>query len=92
MSSVPTMQLLICCVCSDKILSGLSIISVSVDSLPFGGVGQSGMGAYHGKWSFETFSHMKGSLIRNYNKDIEELTKFVIIIAVKWLTIIHKLC
>jgi aldehyde dehydrogenase (NAD+) len=27
--------------------------------LPFGGVGQSGMGVYHGKYSFETFSHMK---------------------------------
>lgn len=28
--------------------------------LPFGGVGQSGMGAYHGKKSFDTFSHHKG--------------------------------
>jgi aldehyde dehydrogenase (NAD+) len=28
--------------------------------LPFGGVGQSGMGAYHGKKSFDTFSHNKG--------------------------------
>ncbi|WNC74213.1 aldehyde dehydrogenase [Thalassotalea psychrophila] len=27
--------------------------------LPFGGVGQSGMGAYHGKYSFELFSHKK---------------------------------
>lgn len=28
--------------------------------LPFGGVGKSGMGAYHGKQSFDTFSHHKG--------------------------------
>lgn len=28
-------------------------------SLPFGGRGSSGMGAYHGKYSFETFSHKK---------------------------------
>lgn len=28
-------------------------------SLPFGGVGQSGMGRYHGKYSFETFTHEK---------------------------------
>ncbi len=28
-------------------------------SMPFGGVGASGMGAYHGRWSFETFSHLK---------------------------------
>ncbi|HBF38801.1 MAG TPA: aldehyde dehydrogenase [Firmicutes bacterium] len=27
--------------------------------LPFGGVGNSGIGNYHGKWSFETFSHPK---------------------------------
>jgi aldehyde dehydrogenase (NAD+) len=28
-------------------------------ALPFGGVGESGQGAYHGRWSFETFSHRK---------------------------------
>lgn len=28
-------------------------------SLPFGGVGESGYGAYHGKWGFETFSHRR---------------------------------
>ncbi len=27
--------------------------------LPFGGIGQSGMGAYHGRASFETFSHQR---------------------------------
>lgn len=31
-------------------------------NLPFGGVGASGMGAYHGKFSFETFSHKKSCL------------------------------
>lgn len=30
--------------------------------LPFGGVGPSGIGAYHGKYSFETFSHRKSVL------------------------------
>lgn len=28
-------------------------------ALPFGGVGPSGMGVYHGKWSFDTFTHYK---------------------------------
>jgi aldehyde dehydrogenase (NAD+) len=28
--------------------------------LPFGGVGNSGIGAYHGKYSFDTFTHQKG--------------------------------
>ena len=32
------------------------------DNLPFGGRGASGMGNYHGKYSFETFSHKKSVL------------------------------
>ena len=32
---------------------------LSNHDLPFGGVGASGMGAYHGKYSLETFSHKK---------------------------------
>ena len=32
---------------------------VAQENLPFGGVGKSGMGAYHGEAGFETFSHMK---------------------------------
>ncbi len=35
--------------------------------LPFGGVGASGMGAYHGKYSFYTFSHKK-SILEQTNK------------------------
>ena len=40
----------------------LSIVpasSFAVPSFPFGGVGHSGMGAYHGDHSFKTFSHYK---------------------------------
>jgi aldehyde dehydrogenase (NAD+) len=33
--------------------------------LPFGGVGKSGTGSYHGKTSFDVFSHKKSVLIRN---------------------------
>ena len=33
-----------------------------VTDLPFGGVGSSGMGAYHGKYSFDVFSHRKSVL------------------------------
>jgi aldehyde dehydrogenase (NAD+) len=35
---------------------------LTVPELPFGGVGESGMGAYHGRFSFETFSHRKSVL------------------------------
>lgn len=36
-----------------------TIMHVAQDDLPFGGVGASGMGAYHGKAGFDTFSHLK---------------------------------
>lgn len=36
-----------------------TISHLVVPSLPFGGVGASGNGAYHGRWGFETFSHRK---------------------------------
>ena len=36
-----------------------TIIHLATSELGFGGVGNSGMGAYHGKKSFETFSHMR---------------------------------
>ena len=39
-----------------------TIIHPAIPYLPFGGVGQSGMGSYHGKASFDTFSHTKSIL------------------------------
>lgn len=39
-------------------------------NIPFGGVGGSGMGAYHGKFSFDTFSHNKGVLYRSLYGDV----------------------
>ncbi|KAL6492895.1 hypothetical protein OROGR_032654 [Orobanche gracilis] len=41
-----------------------TIVHVIEHNLPFGGVGESGMGAYHGKYSFDTFSHKKAVLQR----------------------------
>ncbi len=38
------------------------VMQVSNPNIPFGGVGNSGMGRYHGKYSFECFSHFKGVL------------------------------
>ena len=35
------------------------IFQIAPPSLPFGGVGASGLGAYHGKYSFEAFSHQR---------------------------------
>ncbi len=35
-----------------------TILHIAQESLPFGGVGASGMGHYHGKWGFDTFSKL----------------------------------
>lgn len=36
-----------------------TIIHLATSAMPFGGVGESGMGGYHGKTGFETFSHYR---------------------------------
>lgn len=43
-----------------------TIMHIVSHFLPFGGVGSSGLGKYHGKYSFDTFSHTK-SVLRSYN-------------------------
>jgi aldehyde dehydrogenase (NAD+) len=47
-----------------------TVVHVGNSGIPFGGVGQSGYGAYHGKHSFETFSHKKGILKKGNWLDI----------------------
>ena len=46
---------------------------MSVPDLPFGGVGGSGMGAYHGRASFDAFSHAK-SVLRKATRTDPDLT------------------
>jgi len=41
-----------------------------VPQLPFGGVGASGMGAYHGQWGFETLSHPRAVLAKRAKPDV----------------------
>ncbi|EKF37873.1 aldehyde dehydrogenase family, putative [Trypanosoma cruzi marinkellei] len=49
---------------SGAVLVNDVVLHVAPSSLPFGGVGHSGMGAYRGKFSFETFSHKKSVMRR----------------------------
>jgi aldehyde dehydrogenase (NAD+) len=49
-----------------------TIIHLSVPSLPFGGVGASGFGRYHGKAGFDTFSHAKSILYQTTLFDIPQ--------------------
>lgn len=66
-----------------------TLLHISQESLPFGGVGPSGMGAYHGKYGFDTFSKIKPvfhqsrlnglSLFKPpYGKRFESLLKFLL--------------
>lgn len=48
-----------------------AIVQFLCDTLPFGGVGQSGHGRYHGKFSFDTFSHEKAVLHRSFLIELE---------------------
>jgi acyl-CoA reductase-like NAD-dependent aldehyde dehydrogenase len=46
-----------------------TVMQVGVSTLPFGGVGDSGIGSYHGKASFDTFSHYKSVLKKGFRFD-----------------------
>jgi hypothetical protein len=50
-------------VCNDVLMN------MAVEDIPFGGVGESGMGNYHGIHGFNTFSRAVGSLIRSQNSE-----------------------
>ncbi len=47
-----------------------TVVQLSVENLPFGGMGASGMGQYHGKYGFETFTHIKSVLVRGMWPDL----------------------
>jgi len=42
---------------SGSIIINEGMIHVGIPNIPFGGIGSSGYGSYHGKWSFKAFSH-----------------------------------
>ncbi|XP_024019181.1 aldehyde dehydrogenase family 3 member H1 isoform X3 [Morus notabilis] len=56
-------------VSSGGMLVNDTVLHVTVDGLPFGGVGESGMGSYHGKFSFDGFSHKKSVMYRGFEPD-----------------------
>ncbi|KAK9072584.1 hypothetical protein SSX86_009019 [Deinandra increscens subsp. villosa] len=55
---------------SGGIMFNDAILQYVVDALPFGGVGESGFGRYHGKYSFDNFSHEKVVITRGTLLDI----------------------
>ena len=55
---------------SGAALANDCLMHAAVDALPFGGVGQSGMGAYHGKHSFDLFTHSKAVMLKDQGLEI----------------------
>ncbi len=47
-----------------------TMVHLSNPAIPFGGIGTSGFGSYHGKYSFDTFTHAKGVLKASARIDI----------------------
>jgi len=47
------------------------VMHLGVTGLPFGGVGESGIGSYHGKASFDTFSHYRSILKKAFWLDLD---------------------
>lgn len=53
-------------VSSGGFCSNDGIVHMTLPGLPFGGVGASGFGSYHGRWGFETFSHRRACMLRGW--------------------------
>lgn len=58
---------------SGALTFGIPTAHLSAPNLPFGGVGASGHGSYHGKQSFTTFSHTKAVLAKPLRPDTMRL-------------------
>ncbi|KAF9946818.1 aldehyde dehydrogenase 3, member A2, partial [Modicella reniformis] len=56
---------------SGGILVNDTLMHVIEGSLPFGGIGPSGMGNYHGKHSFNAFTHERATMLKTLNPIIE---------------------
>jgi aldehyde dehydrogenase (NAD+) len=56
---------------SGTVIVNDAIISQVIPGLPFGGVGESGMGSFHGRYTFEAFSREKAVVRRSLRADLD---------------------
>ncbi|RAL52546.1 hypothetical protein DM860_017240 [Cuscuta australis] len=56
---------------SGSVVFNDTMVQFVCDALPFGGVGRSGFGRYHAKYSFDEFSHEKAVLHRTFYLELE---------------------
>ncbi len=48
-----------------------TLLHIANGELPFGGIGESGIGAYHGQYGFDVFSHRKAVVVRPFWMDLK---------------------
>jgi aldehyde dehydrogenase (NAD+) len=60
------------------------LVHLAVSGLPFGGVGSSGMGAYHGKHSFNAFSSKRSVLKRDGSRVMDLYVRYAPYTSDKW--------
>ncbi|KAG5269163.1 hypothetical protein AALO_G00198970 [Alosa alosa] len=54
---------------SGALLANDCLVHFTISDLPFGGVGNSGIGCYHGKYTFDQLSHLRSCLIKKLNME-----------------------
>lgn len=54
---------------SGALVANDCLVHFTISDLPFGGVGNSGTGCYHGKYSFDQLSHLRSCLIKKLNME-----------------------
>ncbi|GMN29242.1 hypothetical protein TIFTF001_002350 [Ficus carica] len=67
------------------------MIQFLCDTLPFGGVDQSGFGRYHGKYSFDTFSHEKAVMQGSFFPEIEPRYPPWTLFKIKFIRLAYRL-
>ncbi|XP_053503021.1 aldehyde dehydrogenase family 3 member A2a [Ictalurus furcatus] len=61
---------------SGALLANDCLVQYTISDLPFGGVGNSGTGRYHGKYTFDQLSHLRSCLIKDLNMEWLNLIRY----------------
>ncbi|KAJ3318428.1 Aldehyde dehydrogenase [Boothiomyces sp. JEL0866] len=71
-----TIEKVIAKVNAGHVMANDCLMNAAIEDLPFGGVGQSGMGSYHGKHSYYAFTRPQAVLIRDISHDLGNLVRY----------------
>uniref|UniRef100_A0A6Q2WS11 Aldehyde dehydrogenase n=1 Tax=Esox lucius TaxID=8010 RepID=A0A6Q2WS11_ESOLU len=61
---------------SGALVANDCLVHFTINALPFGGVGKSGMGQYHGQHSFDQLSHLRACLIKKLNMEAANAMRY----------------